>query len=347
MKEKVVCVGICMLMFVAAVLPVVATETGRLSSTDNGVKWEQLPDITQNGTDVMMTSNVDVQRTLADDFKCTTPGPITDVHLWGSWLNDQKGVITKIHLSIHADIPKNQSQTGYSMPGGTLWQMNVTSGQFTETLYHEGTAEWWYDPYTGLVVPNSDHAIYEYDITIDPATAFIQNGTVTKPTVYWLDASVEVQSGQIGWKTAATHWNDDAVYRVLLPAPQWLELKYPSPHPFQGQSIDLAFRITTTPVCCFKVAVKPITLFRVKALVTETCNQSHTNVPWNITVTYGSTHKYTTGTIPSITAGGTATIMSGVIFHFGVVLVTVKVDDCPPVQKRVFFIFLVVIALPG
>lgn len=346
MKKKLVGVGICMLMFVAAVLPVVATETGRLSTTDNGVKWEQLPDITQNGTDVMVTSTQDNPRTLADDFNCTTPGPITDVHLWGSWQNDQKGVITKIHLSIHADIPKNQSPTGYSMPGATLWQINVTSGQFTEKLYHEGTAEWWYDPYTGLLIPNSDHAIWEYDITIDPAAAFIQNGTAAKPTVYWLDASAEVQSGVFGWKTAAKHWNDDAVYLVGAPNPGWLELKYPSGHPFQGQSIDLAFRITTIPVCCFKVAIQPVSIFRVKVRVTETCNQSHTNVPWNITVTYGSTHKYATGTISSIAAGGTAIIYSGFIFYLGPVLVTVKVNDCPPVQKRVLIIFWFVIALP-
>ena len=25
---------------------------------------------------------------LADDFQCTNTGPITDIHLWGGWLND-------------------------------------------------------------------------------------------------------------------------------------------------------------------------------------------------------------------------------------------------------------------
>ena len=335
-----------MLMFVAAVLPVVATETGCSSCGDPTVKWEQLPDLTQNGTDVAVWSNADIPRMLADDFKCTTTGPITDVHLWGSWLQDQIGTLTKIHLSIHADIPANQSQTGYSMPGAVLWQADFSAGQFTWHLYHESPAgEWWWDPYTGELLPQSDHMIWEYDINISATNAFTQQGTATNPVIYWLDVSVEAQGGIFGWKTAGVHWGDDAVYRIGAPNPTWAELKYPSGHPFQGQSMDLAFRITTTPVCCYKVVIpRQIHLLKAKVLITEICNQSHATVPWNITMTRGSTHTYFTGAIAAITPASTVTITTGSLIGFGFFTITVKVDDCPAVEKRglLFFWFVIV-----
>jgi len=342
MKKKIIGGGICMLMIVAAILPVAAAETQRISAGDPTVKWEQLPDITQNGTDVDATSNVDIPRMLANDFLCTTPGPITDVHLFGSWLQDQVGVISMIHLSIHADIPANESPTGYSIPGAVLWQMNFTQGQFTQKLYHESAAgEFWWDPYTGQFLPNSDHMIWEYDINITDTAAFVQQGTTTKPIIYWLDAYVTTQTGLFGWKTAATPWGDTAVYKTVPPNEQWKQLITPV-----GKPVDLAFRITTKPVCCFKVSIPLFGFLGVKARVTETCNQSHTNVPWNMTITYGSNHKYSTGTIGSIGALSTVTISSGFFFHFGTVVVTIKVNDCPPVEKRVFMLFLIVIRIP-
>ncbi len=42
---------------------------------------------------------------LADDFRCTSTGPITDIHLWGSWLNDAKGVVTNFWIGIYNDVP--------------------------------------------------------------------------------------------------------------------------------------------------------------------------------------------------------------------------------------------------
>jgi hypothetical protein len=221
--------------------------------------------------------------------------------------------------------------------------MDFFPGQFTQKVYHEGVAEWWYDPYTGQLIPQADHVVWEYDIIIDPIVAFVQEGTATNPIIYWLDVYVETETGTFGWKTTSDHWNDDAVYMLQG---QWQKLVYPSGHPYHGESIDLAFRLTTTPVCCFSVAIKPLSFFRVKALITETCGENHTNVPWNITVKLGANNKYFTGTIPSIAAGGTVVISTGLILWLGPALTTVTINDCPPVQKKVFFIFFAVIALP-
>jgi hypothetical protein len=42
------------------------------------------------------------------------------------------------------------------------------------------------------------------------------------------------------------HWNDDAVWADSGQGP-WNELRYPYGHPFEGESIDLAFAITPEP----------------------------------------------------------------------------------------------------
>ena len=88
-------------------------------------KWYQPPDLTDTGIDIY---NV-CPKTLADDFLCTDPIPITDVHFWGSWKDDREGVILGIHLSIHSNIPADDN-IPYSRPGELLWQRDFDPAQF-------------------------------------------------------------------------------------------------------------------------------------------------------------------------------------------------------------------------
>jgi len=215
-------------------------------SVPDDTKWEQLPDTNPTGMDIRIDRNDENDRILADDFLCTTTGPITNVRLWGSWFNDTKGNIDTIHLSIHADIPAEDSLYGYSMPGNELWSMDITD--FDEDLYIglEDEHEWWWDLYDGVRYRYGDQQIWQYDINIDPNDAFVQRGTFNEPLIYWLDVYVETDGmGQFGWKTRDPndgHFNDDAVY---LGDPNWLELKYPATHPYYPDSIDMAFAIRT------------------------------------------------------------------------------------------------------
>ena len=227
----------CLAMGFVAVLGASPTQGGR-------VKWSQRPDESSLGIDIRCDRNDAVPRILADDFKCTTTGLITDVHLWGSWKGDVKGGITKIHLSIHSDVPAVPPAT-YSRPGALLWQRDFLPGDFAEVLYRDLTTayEGWWDPYRNIAIPNGDRRIWQYDINIRPSLAFKQVGTPNKPVVYWLDVHVETDEGEFGWKTAREHWNDTAVRRE---AGTWLELRYPPGHPYQSQPIDMAFEITTT-----------------------------------------------------------------------------------------------------
>jgi hypothetical protein len=223
-----------------------------------GIKWVQLPDTTPMGIDIA----VDQQWTLADDFLCTSVDKITDVHLWGSWLQDKKGAIKKIHLSIHSDDPVGPGgtdpQNGYSKPDKLLWQMDFYAGDFTEKLYAKlPKGEYWWDPLMDVgPIPGGDTEIWQVDIKIDPEKAFLQDGSREKPIVYWLDVHVEASDGRFGWKTRRwpDHFNDDAVAMLAnMPAPLWRELRYPPGHPYHQMelnSIDMAFAITAREFCC-------------------------------------------------------------------------------------------------
>ena len=212
------------------------------------VKWEQLPDLTPNGIDI----KVDDERVLADDFECTFPSLLTDVHFWGSWKDDRKGNITKIHLSIHSDDPVGEGGTNpdnrYSMPDELLWARDFSPDEFDEMLYYtmpDGSYEWWWDPVTGNRTPYGDTQVWRYDIKIDPDEAFHQNGSKERPVIYWLDISVKTEPDEFefGWKTRQwpDHFMDDAVYWDWN---GWMELRYPQGHELERNSIDMAFVLT-------------------------------------------------------------------------------------------------------
>jgi len=225
------------------------------------VKWIQPPDMTTAGMDIRVDRNDGFQRVMADDFECNTPGLITDVHFWGSWKYDDKVSITKIHLSIHSDDPVGPGGTDpdntYSKPDVLLWEMDFFPSDFNESLYYTlptQESEWWWDIANQILFPTGDQKIWKYDIYIDPEDAFEQEGTEEEPIIYWLDLYVETngepesEAQQFGWKTSCEHWNDDAVFSENDGA-SWWELRYPGPdHPYEGQSIDMAFIITTSPL---------------------------------------------------------------------------------------------------
>ena len=228
--------------------------------TDPNTKFKQPPDEGPNGIDIHCDRKDQVQRTLADDFVCFETGPITDVHLWGSWKGEpaMKGDVNSIHLSIHSDIPSWQYPYGgdWSIPGPVLWQRDIQVGDFKETLYKTMTYyEGWWDAslgYEGAYIPNGDRQIWQYDIVIPPSEAFIQQGEPNKPVIYWLDVYVQLKSttpnAQFGWKTSTGHFNDAAVY--LDPQDgHWKPIRYPDQHPLYDKNVDMAFSITNKKEC--------------------------------------------------------------------------------------------------
>lgn len=216
-----------------------------------GYKWTQEPDLDPTGIDVCAT----YPYILADDFLCTVTGPITDIHVWGSWLGDilpggggsvgDPNNVT-FTLSIHEDVPAGPNNPSH--PGKVLWWRTFRPGQFTVHQHAANLREGWMYPPSDYD-PLGDSVCWQYDFFI-AEEPFIQHGTQENPKVYWLDvqAMPEGQMAKFGWKTSKFHWNDDATWgqgQEPFMGP-WQELRYPPNHEFYPQSIDLAFAITGT-----------------------------------------------------------------------------------------------------
>jgi hypothetical protein len=209
-------------------------------------KWVQMPDLMETGIDINATE----QFILADDFLCTEEGPITDIHIWGSWLNDflpfgEDPSAVRFTLSIHEDIPDSMSPTGYSTPGDVLWIETFDAGMFDVRVWQSDILEGWMDPPDYYIFPG-DQVCWQYNFY--PQEPFYQMGTPEQPVVYWLDVQAHPLDEQafFGWKTSIDHWNDDAVWGEGFEPYMgpWYELIYPPQHPLYPQSIDLAFVIT-------------------------------------------------------------------------------------------------------
>ena len=220
-------------------------------------KWEQLPDTSNTGFDVSAFNNPQYPPVvLADDFLCTETGPIMQIVVYASWYHDvlPYGDPRNVYftLSIHSDIPDPDGPgPEFSKPGDLLW---IGSPTFQVEPYAVGLEEGWFEPpdyYTPY--PDGDTICWKYTFELD-STEFIQQGTPEMPVVYWLDvqAYTEDLGAFFGWKTTLNHWNDDAVWANGIddfqaqPLP-WNELRYVYPHPYEGQSIDLAFEIWGKP----------------------------------------------------------------------------------------------------
>lgn len=215
----------------------------------NGVKFLQLPQI-DGGQDVR-DSGGDV--VLADDFFCNTTGPITDIHLWGSWLNDVHGTITNFWIGIYSDVPAvtnfSSGTVTPSHPGtNLLWQQTFGLGQYSESTYGSAS-ETFYDPVSGATIGTDATAWY---YCFYPTNPFVQQGTAASPTNYWLAVYALVApsgssgpQGLYGWKTAISNYNDPAVWGNVgaagTPIGNWQSMTNTQ----IGRPFGLAFMLTT------------------------------------------------------------------------------------------------------
>ena len=182
---------------------------------------------------------------LADDFVCTNIGPISDIHIWGSWLYNQ--ALTNsltFWLGVYDDAPTNANNP-FSHPGtNLLWQQYFAPGQYAETIYSPGQ-EFFLNPGPPNVV-GTDSEVWYYCFYPSNLT---QTGTLAAKKTYWLAAYATLPAGVssvYGWKTATNVQNDISVH-----AP-WPGL--PGEQPRSGSNdeehrwgpMDLAFKLTTS-----------------------------------------------------------------------------------------------------
>jgi hypothetical protein len=237
--------------------------TVTVTSTAGKLKYIQPPNLT-GGFDLRNNAYA-----FADDFVCTNTGPITDIHLWGSWLNDQAlpGSIT-YWLAFYSDVPAVGS--GFSHPGKLLWSQVFSPGSYTETLVGTGQ-EQFFDPGNSSAGLGFDSQVWYY--CFNPATPFIQEGTVTAPQLYWLMAFAQLPAGvaaESGWKTTPVVQNDSAVFTAWpggFPLAGWgTPFLLPS-----GTPVDLAFQLSTQP--------NPVTINCPSNIIGTTCT-SNLQVSW-------------------------------------------------------------------
>ena len=228
--------------------------------------FPQLPD--PDGWDVHFTTAPHI---LADDFLCTQTGPITDIHFWYSWESDIKDAFTKIHASIHEDLPVGNPDNPhpYSIPGDLKWEkdFNPAVDNVSTRLYGTGP-QGFLTPEEGYT-PDNHQEIWQANLYIDEPEAFVQQAG----TIYWLDLYIELPIGTqslAGWKTAdldrypgqqyvGQHYLDDAVYlhdkgSII----EWRELN----DPLDQHSLDLAFVITPEPTSMLLVLAGIIGLLK-------------------------------------------------------------------------------------
>ncbi|MBI9016816.1 MAG: hypothetical protein JEZ07_06085 [Phycisphaerae bacterium] len=219
------------LLFVALVLSLSFTPVFAHWNPDDGHKmhFPQMPD--PDGWDVALHPVM-----LADDFKCSQTGPVTDIHFWISWKDDVVGEILDWHMAIHEDLN--------GRPGQALWKFQ--DGKIA-MRHEEPSKQGWLWPYGATdadrFIPDNHTKYTQINVT-EIEKPFIQK----EGTVYWLviysyntfgpDGDTRVQ---IGWKTSLDTYGQSAMWAPGPMSASPLGFQ-PIPSPSSDQ-IDLAFVI--------------------------------------------------------------------------------------------------------
>ena len=210
----------------------------------NVIKYMQMPNL-QNGMDVLACTNGTLPPiVLADDFVCTNIGPISDIHLWCSWLGDNIDLSAPIWLAIYDDVPATNNQPSH--PGNLVWSQWFGPNDYVQNLYTTGF-ESFYDPSTSTTL-GTDTNMYYYCFSLFPTNRFVQTGTAASPQTNWL-AVYAAPSGnagsRFGWKTSAVQQNDAAAWSPgWPPTAAWQPVLDTNNFP-----LDFAFVINTATNC--------------------------------------------------------------------------------------------------
>jgi hypothetical protein len=199
----------------------------------------QPPDTSPNGLDVL----ANWPTLLADDFLCTNSGAITNITIWGSWLNDLDNPRTSFLLGLWSDAPADPD-VPYSRPDKLILQWWFHPGQYFIRQV-VGAQERFYDPNQDQIL-GADTQIWRYEFPATPTNGFFwQLGRLEKPRIYWISVTAATTNFLFGWKSTPHHFLDAAVLGHV--DANWTALQdwKPMHRPGSLQPLDLAFGVAT------------------------------------------------------------------------------------------------------
>lgn len=195
----------------------------------------------------------------ADDWKCETNQPVTDIHWWGSFLGwsgpEPPEMPLAFHIGIWTDIPDDpQNPEDFSHPGKMIWEHYCDNFQWNFAGYD-------HDPRN----PSPEmftESCFQFTQYLNPEDWFYQQQYGGSGTIFWLSIAAVYRSGYQpaypwGWKTRPHFFHDDAVRIMQTYGPDGMMAWPPhvsytwalgSPIEWQGESWDLAFELTTQEV---------------------------------------------------------------------------------------------------
>ena len=228
------------------------------------VAWLQPPDLSSIGVGVNMDNqaysmSVFDHDGLADDFIGVKASPITSVHIWTSFKDDNQGLTESmlttnvLQITIYTNFPPMPPWYPWNMPHygvSPLWEGTFSPGEYqAHKVSHMPAGEWWLDPGFGdtWYASGGDYC-YQYDFHINPTNAPVPEMGGT----YWLAVNIPgfEEEPIPGWKSSTGIFNYGSRWHVFSGAIEWHPLEYGGGHPYANLSspsnlIDLAFALCT------------------------------------------------------------------------------------------------------
>jgi hypothetical protein len=166
------------------------------------IKWNQMDGIDSYGGASWVDNDTPSDARSADDFLCTFPGPVNDLHFAG-WSYYGNQYIAGFRIQFWSNVPETPDDESH--PGSQLYSYDVMS--LLPPTPTPGATGW------------RDNGDGTFTINLPEDHWFYQQGTPTDPIVYWVSIQgVMVDDGYFDafyWnfrdRTIPT-WGDDAAF---------------------------------------------------------------------------------------------------------------------------------------
>ena len=242
------------LVCAVALVAVLAAGTTVLAEPMGGpVKWSQPPVEVQPGLIYgwdewsMWGGGGGGWPIVADDFRCTHPHPVTDLHWWGSYPGAMPGAPVRhpdgFLIRFWTDVPAGADPaTTWSHPGEPIHEIWCFNYEVSEEPVGQDIDVYMYDEYDEILLMDD---CYQYNQDLTDAEWFPQ----TVDEIYWLSIQAlyeEPTDFPWGWKTRPHYFNDDAVIGFDDPAVGlfWDPIMDFPPDMPDGRSWDMAYELS-------------------------------------------------------------------------------------------------------